>query len=373
MRDRRKHRRRLAAETLEIRRCLAASLGWDGPGQGSAELTYYVGAAPAGIGQAAFESAIETALDAWSDVVDVQFTQTSQPNLRDSIDFEFGSIDGAGGTLAQAYFPDDVNPARLAGDVEFDIAENWEIGNGQGNRAFDLVQVAVHEIGHSLGIDHLHDHDAVLAPTVSASQSFRSLSPADIDAALEIYAPAAVDRPTTEVIEPVSPALDTDSVATNEDSSFEINPPSEPDSFDSRLNRRPWFRFWGGFRGFWFHFQSRVNATPQQQASLSANVNQDNSVSSRDAVQNLRTGLDPQDELTGTTANGQSTFSGPLLSYNSTSNESADASERNSDLRRSPNELETLNGSEASSWRGNRGRLRGGIGLRSFFVFRFRS
>jgi len=64
MRHRGKNRRILRTETLEIRRCLAASLGWDGPGQGSAELTYYIGAEPSGLSQATVESAIETALGA---------------------------------------------------------------------------------------------------------------------------------------------------------------------------------------------------------------------------------------------------------------------------------------------------------------------
>ena len=127
MRDRHKNCRRLSTETLEIRRCLTASLGWDGPGQGSADLTYYVGTAPQELGQAAFESAIETALKAWSDVLDVDFTQTNQPNLRDSIDFNFTRIDGAGGTLAQAYLPDDVNPARIAGRCR--IRYRGELGN----------------------------------------------------------------------------------------------------------------------------------------------------------------------------------------------------------------------------------------------------
>lgn len=42
-------KRALSIEQLETRQCLAASLGWDGVGQGAAALNYYIGAAPSGL------------------------------------------------------------------------------------------------------------------------------------------------------------------------------------------------------------------------------------------------------------------------------------------------------------------------------------
>lgn len=288
-------RRKLAAETLEARRCLAASLGWDGPGQGAAELTYFVGESPANVRQSDFESAIETALAAWSDVIDVEFTETDRPNQRDSIDFQTRPIDGPGGTLAQAYLPDDVNPARIAGDVDFDSAESWELGNGQGNRAFDLVRVAVHEIGHALGIDHLDISGAILAPFVSPSQQFISLTTADINAALELYAPAAndpaIDDPVTDgESEVVSNDLETTgSVPSAENDSGQADTPAveTENPFDSdRFTRN---RFW---RWAWFFWRARRNAVREglqaapdnHNATLPADVNQDGKVSPSDAL-----------------------------------------------------------------------------------------
>lgn len=196
----RKRTRRCHTEStyqrLEARQLLA-SVGWDGPGQGGAELTYFIGKAPAGISQTQFESTIENALKVWSDVIDVKFTRTQQAGLDDSLDFTSRPIDGQGGVLARAYFPDDVNRNRIAGDVEFDVHDKWEVGNAQGSRAFDLMYVAVHEIGHALGIEHINSHSAVLAPSVNGNQTFLGLSQHDIDAAMELYAPTKSTPPTT--------------------------------------------------------------------------------------------------------------------------------------------------------------------------------
>lgn len=188
-------------ESLDDRRCMAvASVGWDGAGKGSADLTYFVANAPAGLSKADVTAAIKTALDAWSLIASVHFTESKTPGLAKQLDISFGRIDGSGGTLAQAYFPADVNSSRIAGDIEFDNSENWEIGNAKGSSAFDLVRVAVHEIGHALGLDHSSRNSAILAPTVSPNDSFTALDRDDVDAILSIYAPASPptgSNPTT--------------------------------------------------------------------------------------------------------------------------------------------------------------------------------
>lgn len=236
----RKKHRHVAYETLETRELLS-SQGWDGPGQGSADLNYYVGDAPGYLDESQVELAIETALDAWADVIDVEFTQTSTPHLPDSIDFEFAQIDGPNGTLAQAYFPDDVNRSRIAGDVQFDSSETWEIGNGRGGSAIDLTLVAVHEIGHSLGLDHIALPTAVMHASVSAYSSFQALSTADIDAALALYAPAppptTAETPIVSIAPPDDPSPD---VAT-----------TETDKPDTTNNSPNWWISWKSFRAPW--------------------------------------------------------------------------------------------------------------------------
>ncbi len=146
-----------------------------------------------------FKAEIEKAFDAWSAVADLTFVEVADlgeafnASTQLSGDLRLGGhdFDGPGGALAHGFYPPN-NGASAAGDIHFDIDEIWKIGFG--GIGFDIFQVAAHEIGHAIGLDHSPHTDALMYGFYS--EGFHGLQADDIDGAQFLYgAPHTVPTP----------------------------------------------------------------------------------------------------------------------------------------------------------------------------------
>ena len=96
----------------------------------------------------------------------------------DSRDHGDGSpFDGPGGTLAHAFAPTN-------GRFHYDVDEKWSVGAIP--NAFDLEIVALHEIGHLLGLGHSSTQGAIMFPSIAPGGT-KGLHKDDIDGIKVLY------------------------------------------------------------------------------------------------------------------------------------------------------------------------------------------
>jgi hypothetical protein len=186
-----------AANTVAPVGQLTARLGegWDGPGLNEASLTYSIQSYTQKLSPEQIEETVVKALAKWSAAAKVQFLRTSSTDGPKNVNIVFGRkdhgdpypFDGPGGVLAHTFYPADVNPEPIAGDMHLDEEENWNIG-----KDIDLLSVVLHELGHALGLGHSDVPGAVMYPYYRISTE---LTPEDVSAIQSLYAPPAPATP----------------------------------------------------------------------------------------------------------------------------------------------------------------------------------
>jgi hypothetical protein len=196
--------RRPVLEGLEDRFLLYATNGghWTYP----ARVTYSfmpdgtsVGGTPSSLFQtmgavaptATWQLQFQKAAAVWEAVAHINLVQVPDSGLPDGFtgnqqgdpnagDIRIGAIPEQGGQLAFAFLPPPKNGGTDAGDIVFNSTVAWQIGTG-----YDLETVAIHEIGHALGMDHSQIQQAVMYACYNGVK--QSLNSDDVAGIQSIY------------------------------------------------------------------------------------------------------------------------------------------------------------------------------------------
>jgi hypothetical protein len=155
-------------------------------------LTYAFESGTADINGDDERQAVRNALATWSATVQMSFREVGPGDNPDILvawrQANEVDRDMRGTVVAHADFPPGCGIINnsLPRPLHFDDEENsWCIGAQAG--ALDVETVALHELGHLLGLQHSSVAGAVMFPTVSANSTNRVLSPDDVEGVRRLY------------------------------------------------------------------------------------------------------------------------------------------------------------------------------------------
>jgi hypothetical protein len=153
-------------------------------------------------GNTSWNTAAAPALDSWNQVVGrMQFGRVMNSTAAvasgdrvNSMAFSstvFGQSFGSN-TLAVTYY-NYSGSTMLEADILFNTAQSWDSYRGALRSGTDIQRVALHELGHALGLAHSSVAGAIMNPYISSSYT---LSNDDIAGAQSLYGSATSPTPT---------------------------------------------------------------------------------------------------------------------------------------------------------------------------------
>ncbi len=212
-RPRRSSAAHLNLESLEARLLLYSTTGgqWtfgnritysfapDGTSIGGVPSAWYQSMSNRGFSPQTWKTEFRKAAAVWEDVANINLVEVPDNGAAFGVsgnqqgDSRFGDIRIGGSpqssnVLGLSFLSPPYNGGTLAGDIVMNTNQLWQI-----NSAYDIETVAIHEIGHALGLDH----SAIASAVMYASYNYDSkqtLTTDDISGIQAIYGPRQPDR-----------------------------------------------------------------------------------------------------------------------------------------------------------------------------------
>ncbi|XP_059617063.1 matrix metalloproteinase-14-like isoform X2 [Phlebotomus argentipes] len=190
--------RDLHAASARRKRFVVGGRGWQ-----KRQITYFIANWTPKLGETEVSSDMGRAFELWGQYANLKFIQVFDPSA--DIIVAFGShyhgdrfpFDGPGYILAHAFYPYEMG--SYGGDIHFDSDENWTRSENITNGDINFLSVAVHELGHSLGLGHSPIYNSIMFPYYRPTQFPITLDFDDILAMYNLYVRAQL--PGDEVIE----------------------------------------------------------------------------------------------------------------------------------------------------------------------------
>lgn len=142
------------------------------------------------ISEAAFQALIRAAFEAWEDIANIDFVEVAD-SANSDIRLGWDFIDGMNGTVGEAAYSYFISPTGFDtfdfAEIRFDTSEIWSTDPNYVGSAVNFFAVALHEIGHALGLDHSTNPDTIMYFQTNATVDLTSF---DIAGAQAIYGAA---------------------------------------------------------------------------------------------------------------------------------------------------------------------------------------